>query len=196
MRRLLTHSSGFTLAEVLVVIAIIAVFTAVAFPSIQATINKVHGTRCASNLKTLSVAVLAFCADNDARFPNPRRPTNASVEEYWHRQISTYLGATNFSDFSSRSEMNNVFLCPSDPDPYNGKLSYGLNLQLNHKKIPQVTRTSAIMIADSSITFSSPVRAKTNHGKYMHFVRLDGSFDRVTNVGTLDDSPELWKISY
>jgi prepilin-type N-terminal cleavage/methylation domain-containing protein len=196
MRRLPSRRGAFTLVEALVVIAIIALLALVAFPAVEGTIKKGHDARCASNLKTLSTAVLAYCADNNGLFPNPRRPVDGSVEQYWHRQISTYLGATNFNAFSDRSKMDNVFLCPSDPDPYNGKLSYGLNLQLMQKKMTHVTRTSAIMISDSSVPFSSPPRIKTNHGEHVHFVRLDGSFARVTNAGTLDDSPELWKISY
>jgi prepilin-type N-terminal cleavage/methylation domain-containing protein len=197
MRNQLPCGNGFTLVELLVVIAIIALLAAMAFPAIQGTMAKGRDARCASNLKNLSAGVLAYCADNNGLFPNPRLAmADTNKENYWHRQISGYLAATNFDAFTGRSKMDNMFLCPSDPAPYEKKLSYGLNSELFRKRLPNATRTTAIMIADSSSFSLTPARTKTNHGPSVQFVRLDGSFGRVTNVGTAVTSPELWKISH
>jgi prepilin-type N-terminal cleavage/methylation domain-containing protein len=192
---------AFTLTELLVVIAIIALLTAIAVPFIQGAVSKGHDAKCASNLKTLSAGVLAYCADNNGLFPNPAAPNNGTQEDFWHRQISVYLGAKSFDDFKSKPKMQSPFLCPGDTAPYFNSQSYGLNSDVREpsgkrKRLLQATRTSAIMIADSSNPSLTPARVKTNHAGQIHFVRLDGSFGRATNAGTVATSPELWKISY
>lgn len=193
MGKSLPGDDAFTLTELLVVIAIIAVLAAIAVPSLQAMMARGRDARCASNLKALGAGVHAFCADNNGLFP--MKTQEISQEDYWHRQISTYLGATNFDAFTGRSKMENVFLCPSDPKPYSGKQSYGMNSELRGKRLTQVSRISAILIADSSNPSLTPTRAKTNHTGHVHFVRVDGSFGKVTNVGTPVTAPEIWLIS-
>jgi prepilin-type N-terminal cleavage/methylation domain-containing protein len=194
MGKSLPGDDAFTLTELLVVIAIIAVLAAIAVPSLQAMMARGRDARCASNLKALGAGVHAFCADNNGLFPNPR-PTSGKTEEYWHRQISTYLGATNFDAFTGRPKMDNVFLCPSDANPYYDKISYGMNSNLFRKRIAQATRPSAMMSADSSNPSLIPQREKTNHGIHVHFLRVDGSFAKATNLGTPVSAPEIWLIS-
>jgi prepilin-type N-terminal cleavage/methylation domain-containing protein len=186
---------AFTLVELLVVIAIIAVLVVIAVPAVNSAMSKGRDTRCASNLKNLSSAVLAYCSDNNGLFPNPTAPNGGTQNDFWHRQISPYVGVTNFDAFTGRSKMANLFLCPNDPAPYFGKQSYGLNSELRSKRLVQATRTTAVMISDSSNPSLTPDRARTNHGKNVYFVRLDGSFGSATNLGTPVSMPEFWRIS-
>jgi prepilin-type N-terminal cleavage/methylation domain-containing protein len=186
---------GFTLVELLVVVAIIAVLAMIAVPAVSGAMSKGRDAKCASNLKTLAAGVMAYCNDNNGLFPNPSAPSNGTQKDFWHRQISVYLGVESFDAFTGRSKMANLFLCPDDPEPYYGKQSYGLNSELRGVRTPKVTQFSAIMISDSSNPSLTPARVKTNHGSQIQFVRLDGSFGRATNVGTATTMPEFWKIS-
>jgi len=201
MRGRIQGVDAFTLTELLVVIAIIALLAAIAVPFIQGAVSKGHDAKCASNLKTLSAGVLAYCADNNGLFPHPAAPSSGTQEDWWHRQISVYLGAESFDDFKNKPKMQSPFRCPCDATPYFGSQSYGLNSDVREpsgkrKRLLQATRTSAILIADSSNPSLTPARVQTNHAGQIHFVRVDGSFGKATNVGTPVSSPELWKISY
>jgi prepilin-type N-terminal cleavage/methylation domain-containing protein/prepilin-type processing-associated H-X9-DG protein len=60
---------GFTLIEILVVIAIIALLAAILFPVFAMVRRKARESSCASNLKQLGLAVLQYTQDYDERYP-------------------------------------------------------------------------------------------------------------------------------
>jgi prepilin-type N-terminal cleavage/methylation domain-containing protein len=61
--------NGFTLVELLVVVAIIALLASLASPAIGQAIERARSARCVGNLRQIGVAVQAYAADNDFRFP-------------------------------------------------------------------------------------------------------------------------------
>jgi len=60
---------GFSLIEMLVVIAIIAVLAAIAFPVFGRMRSSAQAATCTSNLRTLHQATMNYAADFDGRFP-------------------------------------------------------------------------------------------------------------------------------
>jgi prepilin-type N-terminal cleavage/methylation domain-containing protein/prepilin-type processing-associated H-X9-DG protein len=93
-----TLKAGFSLIEILVVIAIIAVLAAIAFPVFGNLRASAQQATCTSNLRTLHQAAMTYAADNDGRFPVAINPTNnfaitlalegylgLSGEGYWDR---------------------------------------------------------------------------------------------------------------
>jgi len=60
---------GFTLVELLVVIAIIAILAAILFPVFAKAREKAEAASCLSNLKQLGTAVLLYASDHDNRLP-------------------------------------------------------------------------------------------------------------------------------
>jgi len=62
-------AGGFTLVELLVAIAIIAVLAALLFPVFTAARGKAHSAACASNLHQIGLAVEMYSSDYDEHYP-------------------------------------------------------------------------------------------------------------------------------
>lgn len=92
---------GFTLVEMLTVIAIIAILAAVLLPSLSASRERGRMAYCANNLSQLGKALMMYIDDNDDYFPPVSRDSSASA---WDLEILPYAGYAT-----------NLFLCPSDP---------------------------------------------------------------------------------
>jgi prepilin-type N-terminal cleavage/methylation domain-containing protein len=60
---------GFTIVELLVVMAIIALLVAVSFPAYSLAINHAHCSVCASNMHGLGIAFLSYAYDNQGALP-------------------------------------------------------------------------------------------------------------------------------
>src|SRR5215216_6698434 len=63
-------TQGFTLIELLVVIAIIALLAAILFPVFSRARENARKTSCLNNVRSLSVAFIAYTQDYDEMLPN------------------------------------------------------------------------------------------------------------------------------
>src|SRR5205823_15133998 len=82
---------GFTLLELLVVVAVIGVLTATILPALSKAKKRTLQTRCMSNLKQIGIAMQLYVNDNDAVLPGPVWSTarasydkNSSHELIWY----------------------------------------------------------------------------------------------------------------
>jgi len=62
---------GFTLVEILVVVAILGLLIALSVPVLGQMREKSSRAACASNLRQCGVALLAYASDNNGQLPNP-----------------------------------------------------------------------------------------------------------------------------
>ena len=129
---------GFTLVELLVVIGIIAVLTAVLLPALTRAKEAANRVACLSNLRQLGTAMVLYTTDNKGYYPyhagidESPAGTYAADWIHWEKNrdvknsaIAKYLGGFN----------PKVFRCPSDdidrrlrkitPNPY--LYSYTMN---------------------------------------------------------------------
>src|SRR5215831_8501381 len=98
VKRARTRSrSGFTLVELLVVMAIIAILMALMMPSISRAKAKANAISCLSNMRQLILAATMYANEHDDEFPARRSPTNA-----WPHKLKPYF--VNWQ----------VIACPSD----------------------------------------------------------------------------------
>lgn len=109
---------GFTLVELLVCIAIVAVLAALIFLGVQNAQEKAHTASCINNLKQIGTAMLSYESEN-GRLPG--RETGMA----WDRAILPYLGYEGDGDLMGQGRMDRsewsdaaaalqVFQCPSD----------------------------------------------------------------------------------
>ncbi len=90
---------GFTLTELLVVIGIIAVLTAILVPVFFTARNNGQRTACASNLRQLAAASLLYAQDNDGILPHSSE--SGMTRDDWFAQIKPLVTSKD------------VFRCPS-----------------------------------------------------------------------------------
>jgi prepilin-type N-terminal cleavage/methylation domain-containing protein len=69
---MIRKAKAFTLIELLVVIAVIAVLMGILMPALKKAKNQAMGAACQGNLKTFTLAVSMYAADEDDRITDPR----------------------------------------------------------------------------------------------------------------------------
>lgn len=92
------HSrKGFTLIEMLVVIAIIGLLTSILVPVVSKALTRARRTQSMSNLRQLFTAVQMYQVDHNGRFPNAwiaENPDGSREQSSWAHQLvdGDYLG--------------------------------------------------------------------------------------------------------
>ena len=94
------------------VIVIIALLVGLTYPAIATMLSHARKAKCASNLRQIGTAMLAFAGDN-----NGNLPLSGGIITYaatptatlgWTQQLEPYLG----SGSASPSAVNGIFQCP------------------------------------------------------------------------------------
>jgi prepilin-type N-terminal cleavage/methylation domain-containing protein len=99
---------GFTLLELLVVIAVITILAGLLLPVLAAARERARQSACLSNLRQIAQAHLLYLQDWDEQFPYwymsaPPRPTPFGPHAYWTEFVQPYLRSTAiFRDPSAR----------------------------------------------------------------------------------------------
>lgn len=134
-------STGFTLIEMLVVMAILAVLVTILSPTFSGGLEAAESVTCKSNLKQQGVAMKLFATDHDGRLPY-HRDMELSQSGYgmnWADHVADYVGY-DVLECPSRTEWEDPFdpeakipinLIRSDgtPDPWEiaHRMPYGYN---------------------------------------------------------------------
>ncbi len=107
--RLQVRSFAFSLPDLLVVMAVIAVLAALVVPLWAKGVAKARQARCVANLKEITRAVLRYADDNQQTLPAPP-PSQDRIPWFWYKeQVKGYAGLTGES-----SRRDKLFACPND----------------------------------------------------------------------------------
>ncbi len=105
---------GFTLIELLVVIAIIAILAAILFPVFAQAREKARQSACASNVRQIGIAFMAYAQDYDETLPLGNYPNPVTTDNIgWQYQIDPYIKA-NFPDQvgTAAGKSLSIYVCP------------------------------------------------------------------------------------
>lgn len=107
-------SGGFTVTELLVVMAIIGGLMALFLPMMKKAMEMTRQTKCSSNLKQVGVALNLFASDNNERYPAAFGDSMNTVNLTWMWQLKSYLGLPeNSMGMSPLPRAAGVLICPS-----------------------------------------------------------------------------------
>ncbi|RRJ96617.1 DUF1559 domain-containing protein [Opitutaceae bacterium TAV4] len=84
--------AGFTLVELLTVIAIIGILAAIIIPVVGRVRETARKAECVSNLRQIGVAMQAFAADNKQALPPTYVVGNGNRDNNWWYYLAPYLG--------------------------------------------------------------------------------------------------------
>lgn len=143
----------FTLIELLIVIAIIAILASLLLPALKNARDMAKRIKCNSNLKQISSLFYFYLQDNNSYFP---RYYQASAPQMWHQRLAyQYMDC---GQFVSSSDMPKIFSCDSATKPVYGwgendwlttkYVSYGYN----YRYLGDVAPTKTTMIRNPANT--------------------------------------------
>lgn len=114
---------GFTLIEMLVVVAVLGILAALLFPAIGSARGRAQTSGCASNLRQIGVAANAYAMDNGGRLPpysiDPdyaKTVLNGNVAQYWSDKmfLGNYLGNQRSYGLLDTNRPTGALICPAD----------------------------------------------------------------------------------
>jgi prepilin-type N-terminal cleavage/methylation domain-containing protein/prepilin-type processing-associated H-X9-DG protein len=103
-----SERNGFTLLELLVVMAIIALLAGLLLPALNRAKTAAHSVKCKSNLRQLGLALRLYVDDSGA-YP----PLNDGALRYLPGHLDVYLQQGLHVDRRGRTNAAGVFNCPS-----------------------------------------------------------------------------------
>ena len=142
--------NGFTLVEILVVMAIIGILSALLYPVFARAKARAHQVTCINNLKQLGEAIELYEQDYDGMVMPVRISDHAEWGHMWQDLVDKYIRQLKGIGGLNINEQGQIFLCPSAPlgtaiYGYKAAKTYGYNFYLN-------TSTQQGQIIDASRT--------------------------------------------
>lgn len=121
--------AAFTLVELLVVIVIISVLAALAFPVFGVVRRNAQRASCMSNLRQIHTALSLYIQDADGMYPYAINPADRAHPERWEDYPDFMASIPRLPQFHEviipYTKSREVFHCPSDfglkiPEPFPG----------------------------------------------------------------------------
>src|SRR5947208_3076865 len=130
MRRACDGETAFTLVEMLVVLAIIAILAGLLYPVFQRSVASGRAAACVANLRQIGAALGAYLNEHDQRMPALKIARSSLSEDV--PVIDNTL--------DQYAKDRRVFACPADKKDFAGRTgtSYCWNIALNDQLVAEL----------------------------------------------------------
>jgi prepilin-type N-terminal cleavage/methylation domain-containing protein/prepilin-type processing-associated H-X9-DG protein len=135
-----TASAGFTLVEMLCVIAIIVLLIGILVPVIGRARSSARSVQCVSTVRQLAMALHAYADNNRLDLPDP-----ASADKSWEQMLLPYYSAGSLG-FVCTSDLE---LAPSVGSSYDWRDTGHPMTTLAGRLLPDVKRHDAVMVFEA-----------------------------------------------
>jgi prepilin-type N-terminal cleavage/methylation domain-containing protein len=199
-RSLRNREKGFTLVELMVVVAIILILASIGMYAYQRSLAYAKETVCKTNLRALKNAVEMYVSENEA-FPaslgqlKPEYLEKAYAEAMedrgWVKRVCFFLAKFDTSDhayaqFLTYENLKDygvsqaILRCPADS---NGGVSYGINGSLAGEQWSEVDRNELLIADCENYTFFAFNELARRHNDKALAIKISGE---IIEVGTGD----------
>jgi prepilin-type N-terminal cleavage/methylation domain-containing protein/prepilin-type processing-associated H-X9-DG protein len=214
----MNQKRAFTLIELLLVIAVIAILASLLLPVLSHSKQKAHGASCLGNLKQWGLATLLFADENEDLLPKDGAPNGTSTTEGWYNDLPRMLGLPSYAEMAWRTNATletgrSVWICPANSRRSNGNnlFHYCLNEHVNGtgsgnqarlSLLPQPAQTVWLFDNGGLAAVAQQNNVHTNlHSHGAQFTFLDGHsarfgnreyWDFVANRGRTNNPDLIW----
>jgi prepilin-type N-terminal cleavage/methylation domain-containing protein/prepilin-type processing-associated H-X9-DG protein len=193
------EARAFTLVELLVAMAVIAILVALLLSGLHRAKATAHAAECRNNLRQWGVATHVFASENNDYLPKDGSFSGSSTDEGWYIDLPRVLNLQTYHEMPWRTNANIdpghcIWICPSNPRRSNGNelFHYCLNEHVNGSGtdnqilLSNVRRPAAtVWLFDNGqiAAVAQQNNVHTNlHNKGAQFVFLDGHVARFRNT--------------
>lgn len=196
--RSLKLNKGYTLIEILIILAIILILASIVTAFYRGYVNRAKDAVCQENLKVLNSAVKLYLIENevlpavlgDLKLEHLEKAYAKVIKDRdWFTKFSHFLLKLNtsseaYAQFLTYENLKkfgmskDVFKCPFD---VNGGASYGINGNLSGKGIADINEGN-ILIGDSDnyvFVEVSQLKKRHRHGKVAIAVSMGGEVKKI-----------------
>jgi len=156
-----TKLRGFTLVELLVVVAVIGILTTLGLAATREVTEKSKTTRCLNDLRQVGTAIHLYVGESEGRFPDTSHQPGRS----WTNTLANFL-TTNF-----------IGRCPAVRKHRSPRLTYAWNDVLTDSSGVGIMAASFRRPATTVVVAEL---ATNRTGEHFHFAGVRGGASRVT----------------
>lgn len=164
------RSSAFTLVELLVVIAVLAVLTAIIFPALHLARNRGLSASCRNNLSQVGKAILMYADDNNRWLPPYATQTSYGAKA-GGKAIATIIGNPKAwrESLASYTKSDGIFWCAADQHKSDKEFRGEFDFPQDHRQLYTSYQTGILFIGPDYLGENGTLQISLNDRRTLLF---------------------------